>query len=43
MTKFELLTVLKSMKLAIKKGSKEEVEALIEELIQDAENDKRSK
>ena len=42
MTKFELLTVLKSMRLAIKNGSKEDVEQLIEELIRDAESDTKS-
>ena len=41
MTKFEFLAVLKSMRLAINKGTKEDVEQLIEELIRDAENDKK--
>ena len=42
MTKLELLTVLRSVKLALKKGGKEEVEQLIDELIKDAEGDKKS-
>ena len=42
MTKLELLTVLKSMKLAISKGTKEEVEQLIDELIKEAESDRKS-
>ena len=42
MTKLELLTVLRSVKLALKKGGKEEVEQLIDELIRDAEGDKKA-
>ena len=42
MTKLELLTVLKSLRLAISKGTKEDVERLIDELIRDAEIDKKS-
>jgi len=41
MTKFELLTVLKSMELAIEKGTKEDVQKLLRELIKAAESDKR--
>ena len=40
MTKFELLTVLRSLDLAIKKGTKDDVEKLIEQLIRDAESGK---
>ena len=40
MTKSELLMVLRSMDLAIKKGTKEDVEKLIEKLIRDAESSK---
>ena len=44
MTKFELLTVLRSMELAIKNGSKDDVEQFIKKLINDVENDtKRNK
>ena len=43
MTKFEYLAVLRSMDLAIKKGTKEDVERLIERLIRDAEGDGKSK
>ena len=39
MTKFELLTVLKSMELAIEKGTKEDVQKLLRELIRSAEGD----
>ena len=42
MTKFELLTVLKSMELAIEKGTKEDVQKLLKDLIRAAESDKRS-
>ena len=41
MKKLELLTVLRSVKLALKNGNKEEVENLIDELISDAQNDKK--
>ena len=41
MTKFEYLAVLRSMKLAIKKGTKEDVESLVDELISDAEGEKK--
>ena len=40
MTKLELLTVLRSIKLALKNGSKEEVEGLVDELISDAKTDR---
>jgi hypothetical protein len=40
MTKLELLTVLRSVKLALKNGSKEQVEELIDDLIEDAQGDK---
>ena len=43
MTKFELLTVLRSMELAIKNGTKEDVEQLIKQLIRDFESDKEKK
>jgi len=43
MTKFELLTVLKSMELALDKGSKEDVQKLLKELIRNAEGDVSSK
>jgi hypothetical protein len=42
MTKLELLTVLRSMKLALKNGNKEDVEELIDDLIRDAANDKKT-
>ena len=42
MTKLELLTVLRSMKLALKNGNKEDVEELIDDLILDAANDKKT-
>ena len=41
MTKFELLNVLKSMELAIEKGTKEDVQKLLKELIHAAENDRK--
>jgi hypothetical protein len=41
MTKLELLTVLRSMKLALKNGNKEDVEELIDDLIHDASDDKK--
>ena len=37
MTKMELLTVLKSLELAIEKGTKEDVQKLIKSLISEAE------
>ena len=40
MTKMELLTVLKSLDLAIEKGEKEDVQKLIKELIEEAEKSK---
>ena len=40
MTKFELLTVLKSMELALEKGTKEDVQKLLRELIRSAEGEK---
>ena len=43
MTKFELLTVLKSMELALEKGSKEDVQKLLKELIRNAEGDTSNK
>ena len=43
MTKLEMLTVLKSLNLAIKNGTKEDVQELIQELIREAESDKSSK
>ena len=42
MTKLELLTVLRSVKLALKTSSKEDVEELIDELIRDAEGEKKT-
>ena len=42
MTKLELLTVLRSIDLALKKGAKEDVEALIATLIKDAESDRKT-
>ena len=41
MTKFELLTVLKSMELAIEKGTKDDVQKLLKDLIRAAESDKK--
>ena len=41
MTRLELLTVLKSLDLAMEKGTKEDVQKLLKELIRDAESDKR--
>ena len=41
MTRFEYLAVLRSMDLAIKNGTKEDVEHLIQVLIKDAEGDKK--
>ena len=43
MTKFEYLAVLRSMDLAIKKGTKEDVQELIKTLISDAEGNKCEK
>ena len=40
MTRFEYLAVLRSMKLALDKGTKEDAQSLIEELISDAEGKK---
>ena len=40
MTKLEYLAVLRSLDLAIEKGTKEDVEKLIKTLIRDAEGDK---
>jgi len=37
MTKLEMLTVLKSLELAIDKGSKDDVQKLIKNLISEAE------
>ena len=42
MTKLELLTVLRSVKLALRTSSKEDVEELIDELIRDAEGEKKT-
>ena len=42
MTKFEYLAVLRSMELAIQKGTKDDIEKLIQKLINDAESDKKS-
>ena len=39
MTKFEYLAVLRSMELAIQKGTKDDIEKLIQHLIRDAEGD----
>ena len=41
MTKSELLVVLRSLDLAIKKGTKEDVEELMEKLIRDVEDDRK--
>jgi len=43
MTRFEYLAVLRSMDLALKLGTKEDAQALIKELIADAEGNKSSK
>ena len=43
MTKFEYLAVLRSMRLAVKMGTKETVEELLDELIADAEGSKTIK
>jgi hypothetical protein len=43
MQKLELLTVLRSMRLALKTSTKEQVEELIDELIADAEGVKKEK
>ena len=43
MQKLELLTVLRSMRLALKTSTKEQVEELIDELIADAEGTKKEK
>ena len=43
MTRFEYLAVLRSMDLALKNGTKEDVEKLIAALIRDAEIDPKSK
>ena len=43
MQKLELLTVLRSMRLALKTGTKEQIEELIDELIADAEGVKKDK
>ena len=40
MTRLELLTVLKSLDLAIEKGTKEDAQKLIKSLIVEAEKDK---
>ena len=41
MTKLELLTVLRSMKLALKNGTKDDVEELVDDLIRDASSEKK--
>jgi len=43
MTKLELMTVLKSVRLALRTGSKEEVQELIDDLISDAEGSPKEK
>jgi len=42
MTRFEYLAVLRSLDLAIEKGTKEDVQELIKKLISDAEGKKES-
>ena len=42
MNKLELLSVLRSMKLALKNGSKEDIEELVDALIKDAEGEKKN-
>jgi len=43
MTKLELMTVLRSVRLALKTSTKEQVEELIDDLISDAEGTPKTK